>query len=445
VKAPGATPDRWPPSWLAEPETQTLVAAFAAAGLTLRFVGGAVRDALLRLPAGDIDVATPAPPDTVLEALAAAGIKSVPTGLAHGTVTAVIGRRHFEITTLRRDVATDGRHAVVAFDADWNADAARRDFTINAIYLDPDGTLYDPVGGRADLAARRVRFVGDPGQRIAEDVLRLLRYYRFEARYGAGSGDASARAACRAAVPLLPTLSAERVAHELFALLAASDPVRAVRLMQEDGVLAAVLPEATRIDRLESLVEIEASLAAGCDPLRRLAALVAIDPVGASRLAERLRLSVAMRKRLAGLAPPWPAEISAMEQVPPSLPCERGAGTGGPRLPGSDDAGRRMRLALSRLGRERCCDLAMLMAADGRLARERVAELVDYAEAWIAPTFPLSGDDAIALGVARGPRVGRLLNQVREWWETGDFAAGREQCLNRLREIAVNGASNVMS
>ena len=169
---------------------------------------------------GDIDLATPAPPDAVIAALKQAQIKTVPTGIAHGTVTAVVPPRTFEITTLRRDVETYGRHALVAFGADWDEDAARRDFTINAIYLDADGTLYDPVGGRADLAAQRVRFVGDPATRIAEDVLRVLRYYRFEARFGGGEGDAAARAACRDAAPQLATLSAERVSHELMRLLA---------------------------------------------------------------------------------------------------------------------------------------------------------------------------------------------------------------------------------
>src|SRR4029077_20259624 len=178
----------------------------------------------------------------------------VPTGIAHGTVTAVVPPRHYEITTLRRDVETDGRRARVAFDADWAADAARRDFTINAIFLDPDGTVHDPVGGLADLRARRVRFVGDPASRISEDVLRILRYYRFEARFGTGLGDPPARAACRAMASLLPTLSNERVAQEIVRLLETSDPLAALRMMQEDGVLSVVLPEALRFDRLRHLI-----------------------------------------------------------------------------------------------------------------------------------------------------------------------------------------------
>src|SRR5947208_8551331 len=197
-----------PQPWMVEPSTSAVLAALSTGGVEARFVGGSVRDALLGRPIGDIDIATPAPPERIIELLEKSGIKVVATGLAHGTVTAIMPPRHYEITTLRRDVETFGRRARVAFDADWAADAARRDFTINAIYLDPDGTLHDPVGGLADLVARRVRFVGEPATRIAEDVLRVLRYYRFEARFGGGTGDKAARAACRAAAPLLPKLSA---------------------------------------------------------------------------------------------------------------------------------------------------------------------------------------------------------------------------------------------
>src|SRR4051794_39436851 len=255
------------PPWMREPATRALLDALRRGGIEARFVGGCVRDALLCRPSADIDLATPARPEAIIAALEKAGIKAVPTGIEHGTVTAVLPPRHFEITTLRRDVETYGRHARVAFDADWSEDAARRDFTINALYLDPEGTVHDPVGGLADLAAHRVRFVGEPARRIAEDVLRVLRYYRFEARFGHGEGDEAARAACRAAVPLLRTLSAERVAQELLRLLAIADPVRALTMMRDDGVLAAILPEATRLERLERLIAVEGSLIAGNIPL----------------------------------------------------------------------------------------------------------------------------------------------------------------------------------
>ncbi|HEX3881489.1 MAG TPA: CCA tRNA nucleotidyltransferase [Stellaceae bacterium] len=404
------TPKRWPPAWVKARETRATVAALAKAGIEMRFVGGAVRDSLLGRPAtriDDIDAATPARPDAVLAALDAAGIRAIPTGLAHGTVTAVFPQarvpRRFEITTLRRDVETDGRHAIVAFDADWAADAARRDFTINALYLSPDGTVLDPVGGEADLAARRVRFVGDPARRLDEDVLRLLRYYRFEARFGAGGGDAEARAACRAAIARLPTLSAERVAREILGILGAVDAMRVLEMMRDDRVLAAVLPEADRLDRMERL--------GSFDPLLRLAALISVDKAGAACLGERLRLSRLDRDRLAGLAAPFALDPHGDERV--------------------------QRLALHRLGTGRYRDTARLLAAEGRVTPKRLRALLALSDAWTPPVFPIGGGDVAALGVPEGPAVGRLLAAVRGWWEEGDFAADREQCLAKLRETVV--------
>lgn len=396
-----------------EPTTRALLDALSRAGIAARFVGGCVRDALLGQPIADIDLATPTRPEEVTAALEKAGIKVVPTGVEHGTVTAVVPPRHYEITTLRRDVETYGRRARVAFEADWADDAERRDFTINAIYLDPDGTLHDPVGGLADLAAHRVRFVGDPATRIAEDVLRVMRYYRFEARFrggaGASGGDAAARAACRAAVPLLGTLSAERVAQELLRLLAVANPVPALRLMAADGVLEAILPEASQLERLSRLIALEPAP----DPLRRLAALIAVDAAGAAAIAERLRLSNAGRDRLVGLAPPWPIDPAGDRRV--------------------------QRLALYRLGAEHYRDLVLLAAAESGLPASRLGRLLELAARWRPPEFPLGGRDVTALGIAPGPRVGQLLAAVRRWWEEGDFAADRAACLSRLRDIA--GAS----
>jgi poly(A) polymerase len=403
-------PRKIPPQpWMTAPQTLALIEALADDGIAARFVGGCVRDALLRRPIADVDLATPARPEAVIAALEKARIKAVPTGIEHGTVTAVFDAkeppRHFEITTLRRDVETYGRRARVAFDADWVEDAARRDFTINAIYLDPDGTLHDPVGGIADLEAHRVRFVGAPAQRIAEDVLRVLRYYRFEARFGTGTGDPEARAACHAAVPLLPNLSAERVAQELLRLLAVPDPLPALRMMAADGVLAAIVPEATRLDRLQRLVPLEPKP----DPLRRLAALIEVDADGAVALAERLRFSNVQRDRLAGLAPPWPLD--------PKVDL------------------RAQRQALYRLSAERYRDLALLLAAEGALDKPRLADLLALAASWKPPRFPLKGRDVTALGILPGKRVGELLAAVRGWWESGDFAADRKACLQRLKEI----------
>jgi poly(A) polymerase len=396
-----------PQPWMVEPATCAVLAALLAGGVEARFVGGSVRDALLGKQIGDIDIATPASPERVIELLEKAGIKVVPTGLAHGTVTAVVPPRHFEITTLRRDVETYGRRARVAFDADWAADAARRDFTINAIFLTPDGTLHDPVGGLVDLRARRVRFVGDPATRIAEDVLRLLRYYRFEAHFGNGAGDGPARAACRAAAHSLPILSAERVAQELAKLLETPDPIAVLRMMQEDGVLAVVLPEARRLKRLQRLIEIEPAV----DPLLRLAALIEVDGEGATALAARLRFSNAWRDRLRGLSRPWPVD-------------QRG------------DV-REQRRALYRLGVERYRDVAWLMAAEGEVSRSQLTQLLDLAGSWTPPVFPLDGRDVTTLGIPTGERVGQLLAAVRDWWEAGDFTADRAACLAYLRARAI--------
>jgi poly(A) polymerase len=393
---------------MVEPSTMAVLGALAAGREEARFVGGSVRDALLGRPIGDIDIATPAPPERVVELLEKHGIKVVPTGIAHGTVTAITGTppRHFEITTVRRDVETYGRRARVAFDADWTADAARRDFTINAIFLKPDGTIDDPVGGLADLWARRVRFVGDPATRIAEDVLRILRYYRFEARFGTGSGDMPARAACRAAAHLLPSLSAERIAQEVVKLLETPDPGAALRMMQEDGVLAAILPEARRLARLQQMIAVEPRP----DPLRRLAALIDVDRAGAGALAERLHFPNAWRGRLRGLAAPWAID-------PPA------------------DAGAQRR-ALYRLGAERYRDMALLLTAQGEMDPERLVELLDLAGGWVSPTFPLTGRDVVSLGIPPGPRTGRLLGAVHDWWAAGDFAADRAACLAHLEELA---------
>jgi poly(A) polymerase len=395
-----------PQPWMVEPATSAVLGALAAGGVDARFVGGSVRDALLGQRIGDIDIATSASPERVIELLEKARIKVVPTGLDHGTVTAIVPPRHFEITTLRRDVETYGRRARVAFDADWAADAARRDFTINAMFLDPDGTIHDPVGGLPDLRARRIRFVGDPATRIAEDVLRLLRYYRFEARFGTGNGDAQARAACRAAAHLLPTLSGERVQQELIKLLETPDPLAGLQMMQDDGVLAVAVPEARHLDRLRRLMLIEGT----ADPLLRLAALIEVDGEGAVALAARLRFSNVWRDRLRGLSPPRPIDPQGVVRT--------------------------QRRALYRLGVERYRDVAVLIAAEGGMSRNRLTELLDLARGWTPPVFPLAGRDVIALGIPAGERVGRLLSAVHDWWEEGDFTADRAACLAHLRDLA---------
>jgi len=395
-----------PQPWMVEPATRAVLAALGGGGAA-RFVGGAVRDAILGWPVGDIDIATPLAPEEVMRRLAAAGIAAVPTGLAHGTVTAVAPPRHFEITTLRRDVETFGRHARVEFTDDWAADAARRDFTLNALFLDEAGRVFDYVGGLKDLGAGRVRFVGKAEERIREDVLRLLRFYRFHAHYGRVPADPEARAAARALKQLLPNLSSERVAAELLKLLAAPDPLPTLALMQEDGVIAVLLPEARSLDRLAALVPLEAAP----DPLRRLAALVAIDAASAEAVALRLRLSNAQRDRLAAIAaPPWPLDLAADERA--------------------------QRRALRHLGAALYRDLVLLRAAESG-QKARAEALMAFADAATPLEFPLKGRDVTALGIAPGPAVGRLLAEVEAWWEAGDFRADHAACLAELeRRIA---------
>lgn len=411
-----------PQPWITAPETVAVMTALAAAGGEARFVGGCVRDALLGRKVNDVDIATHEPPERVMNLLARAGIKAIPTGIKHGTVTAVIGGRHFEITTLRRDIETYGRHAKVEYTDDWQADAARRDFTMNALFCGADGTVYDPFGGLADLRAQRVRFVGDPEARIREDVLRLLRFFRFHAHYGKPPPDAVALAACRELAPLLPTLSGERLCGETLKLLSAPHPADVVELMQEDGVLKYFLPEATRIDRLRALVTIEESLAgelaARVEPIRRLAALLDGSEPSALAAARRLRLSNAERDRLVGLASD--ADLS----------------------PGLSESTRHR--LIYRYGRERYRDLVLVRWADAvagansmdRGREEGWRELLHAGTRWAAPRFPIRGRDAVRLGVPPGPAVGRLMAALEDWWIAGDFQADRATCLAKLEELA---------
>jgi len=416
-----------PQPWMTAPDTVAVMAALAAAGGEARFVGGCVRDALLGRTVRDIDIATHEPPERVMNLLARAGIKAVPTGIKHGTVTAVIGVKHFEITTLRRDVETYGRHAKVEYTNDWQADAARRDFTMNALFCGTDGTIYDPFGGLADLRAARVRFVGDPEARIREDVLRLLRFFRFHAHYGKGPPDPTALAACRSLAHLLPTLSGERLCGETLKLLAAPQPADGIALMGETGVLAHFLPEATRNDRLRALVAIEAGaprdLVPRTDPLRRLAALLDGSEASALAVATRLRFSQAERDCLIGLA-------------------------GDPEPSPAFDAPARRRL-IYRLGPARYRDRALIawaaaaaggVAMDQRATAAWIGVLRSGAE-WAAPRFPIKGRDAVKLGVPPGPAVGALMATLEDWWIAGDFQADRDSCMAKLKELSATATS----
>ena len=397
-----------PQEWMTAAATGTVMAALNRDGGTARFVGGAVRDALIGRAVTDVDLATDLKPEAVMTRLQAAGVEVIPTGLKHGTVTAVTGKRHFEITTLRVDVETFGRHARVAFGADWQADAERRDFTLNALYLDADGTLYDPTGGRSDLEAGRIRFVGDPATRIAEDYLRVLRFFRFQAHLGRVPPDDAALEACRAAAPKLATLSAERIRVELLKLLAAPDPAPTVRLMAGLGIFAPILPEAVRLDRLAAMVTAERMLDEPPAPLRRLAALLETDdPRG---VADRLRLSNAEIDRVAG----------ALDAAP---------------LPRPGMAPAEARAEIYRCGATRFIDRALLGATQ-MSDPQSYARLFTIARSFAKPKLPVAGGDLIALGVPKGPAVGRLLRQVEEHWIGGDFSADREALLAWAKQQA---------
>jgi poly(A) polymerase len=375
--------------WLADPAARAVVAALAAGGFRAWFVGGAVRNTLLGLPPGDLDLATDAPPDQAMALAEAAGLKAVPTGIDHGTVTLVAHGRAFEVTTLRRDVETFGRRARVAFGADLAADAARRDFTINALYLTPDGALIDPVGGGADLAARRVRFVGDPAARITEDALRILRFFRFHAWYGdPGRGlDPEALAACASAAGRLALLSRERIGAEMRRLLAAPDPAPAVAAMAGAGVLAEALPGADPAP-LGPLIGLEGALGLAPEPMRRLAALGGADP------ARALRLSRADGRRRAALA-------------------AAAAGTAGPGELGY------------RLGAEAGLSaLALRHAAAGTPLPEGAAAAVARGA---AARFPVTAAD-LAPALA-GPDLGRRLAELEARWIASGFALTRAELL----------------
>ena len=403
------------PAWLSAPETAAVLDALEAAGGPdcARFVGGCVRNALLGRPVDDLDIATTLTPEAVIAALKAARIKAIPTGFEHGTVTAVSAGRPHEITTLRRDVETDGRRAVVAFTTDWAEDAARRDFTLNALYADRAGAVFDPVGrGLEDARAGRIVFVGDARTRIREDYLRILRFFRFLAWYGRGAPDQTALAACAALKGGVATLAAERISKELLKLLAADDPRAAVALMARAGVLAEVLPGGQDLARFEALVGIETELLFTCDPILRLAALLPDDEAAVLQAAARLRLSNAQRDRLAAIPGSTPPITSALSP-------------------------RQVRRTVYALGAGAFADRAMLAwAADPDTAATPAWRgLIAQAQGWTPPALPLTGDDAVAAGAPRGPLVGRALREAEAWWIDADFPDDRGAALERLQAV----------
>lgn len=379
-----------------------------------RFVGGCVRNAILGTPVGDLDIATTLTPDLVTQALEAAGIKAVPTGIDHGTVTAVKDGEPFEVTSLRRDVATDGRRAVVAFTSDWEQDARRRDFTLNAVYADRAGTLTDPTGrGVADARAGRIVFVGDPATRIEEDRLRILRFFRFLAWYGKGEPDAAALAAVAAARNSVASLPAERVSKELLKLVAADEPRPAMALMAQSGVLTVLLPSAVDLTSFNGLVEIESDQLFVNDPVLRLATLLPDNEIGMAQAAEALRLSNEMRDRLVAAVGQTPRITSWMSP-------------------------RESRRMVYRIGVEAFRDRIKLMwsKAARSAATHQWRGLLALAESWTPPPFPLTGDDVLKSGVPKGPMVGQVLREVEDWWIDHDFIDDKFSAIEKLKAVA---------
>ncbi len=401
--------------WMTAPGTRAVIDALTAGGADVRFVGGCVRDALLGHESNDIDIGTLDPPERVLALLKDAGLESrtVPRGIAHGTVTALAGGSRYEITTLRRDERTDGRHAEVAFTDDWREDAARRDFTINAMSAAPDGTLHDYFGGQADLEAGRVRFVGDPATRIAEDHLRILRFFRFFAWYGRGEPDADAFVACEAASGAITLLSYERIQSEMLKLLASDDPVPAISAMLNTGVLDQLLPLVQQPEAFTRLIGLERFFSA-LDPIRRLAALIAdsgteYTATAVRAFADRWQLPRIQAERLVALV------------VGPN-----------PITPRIDR--RVQRRLLYRLGRERFWDLVLVVWAKENLDAKdsSLRAMLEIADAWETPEFLLRGEDVIERGIEEGPEVGELLKAVEDWWVEQDFRPDRAALLEKL-------------
>jgi tRNA nucleotidyltransferase/poly(A) polymerase len=411
---------RFPPprldeaEWLKRPATQAVFRALAARGHMARAVGGAVRNALAGRPVADVDLATEALPEQVMAAAEAAGLKAIPTGLAHGTVTVVAGEHPYEVTTLRKDVETHGRHATVAFTDDWAEDARRRDFTLNALYCGADGSVFDPLDGYPDLAARRVRFIGDARARIREDYLRILRFFRLTADFAEGPADAEGLTACVRERAGLAVLSAERVRVELLRLLAAPRGPEIAVLMQEYGLLPAVLGAAPRPTLLARLAAIEAALNLAPDAVLRLAALAVEIPEDAERLRDRLRLSNEQASKLLRAS-----RCSPDADVGPSRP-EATA-----------------KVYIYRDGVEAYAERVLILWARSGAVPEDASwrHRFSLPDRWQRPSFPLRGADVLALGVPAGPRVGEILRILQDRWIAGGFAADEATLRRELRAL----------
>ncbi|MEN3791905.1 CCA tRNA nucleotidyltransferase [Fulvimarina sp. MAC3] len=404
--------------WLRDPILQSVLAVLNEGDEEARIVGGPVRNTLLGAPVSDIDIATTCLPEETVRRVEAGGFKAVPTGIEHGTITVVAGGRPFEVTTLREDVATDGRHAEVKFGRDWEADAKRRDFTINALYATADGEIFDPVGGLADIEGQVLRFIGDAESRIREDYLRILRFYRFFAWYGRGRPDAEGIRASAKLKTGLAKLSAERIWMELKKLLGAPDPSRALLWMRQAGVLTAVLPESERwgIDNIHPLTDAERQFVWPADPLLRLLAIIPPDAARINELAGRLKLSTRERDRLLAYAN---AENPNAEESDGSLRT---------RLYFGDEIAIVDRLKLA---------LALARHKENLDASSRLSAQLSIAERFSSPEFPLSGEDMIAAGYSPGPDLGREMRRLKQIWAEGGFVMSRETLMSKAAETEV--------
>lgn len=408
--------------WMEAPATNAVLDALASGGKEVRFIGGCVRDAILHRPVADIDLATPEPPERVIELLEAADIKAVPTGIEHGTITAVTKDQSFQITTLRRDVKTDGRHAEVEFTDNWKEDAARRDFTFNTLGATADGMIYDYFNGIQDLAERRIHFVGRAEERIKEDYLRILRYFRFIAVIGMRIDDKYGYEQCLRYAPEIANLSGERVRDELFKILESEIKYDAMNLMIDGGVTEHFLPEAKSTVVLKRLIWLETSAikfdSVHTDPIRRMAALIETDAAGVEAIAARLKMSNVQKKTLLELvSPSWTADPFITDEE--------------------------LRALLYRLGPACIIDLCLLewsrrLIDMPRLPREQTdawLRVIETADQWRKIEFPLRGQDVLDLDIEPGPRVSELLAEVETWWTTGGCQADRDACLERLQGL----------
>jgi poly(A) polymerase len=391
--------------WMDDPSVQAVMTSLGAQDLQARFVGGCVRNSLLELPITDIDIATVHPPAETTRRLDNAGITAKATGITHGTVTAILDGRSFEITTLRHDIETDGRHAVVAFTDDWAEDAARRDFTMNALFMDLNGEILDPIKGQNDALHGRVRFVGEPARRIEEDALRILRFFRFQAQYGRGPMDPNGLDACERNAALQAKLSGERIRAELLKLLDARGANSVTRSMVGAGILAPLFQGEPNIDALGRLIALETEIdIAQPDALRRLAILLA--PTGEAT-ADRLRLSNAECVRFLAISTDR-LDLGASETA--------------------------LKAKLYKIGPVRYVDAVLVTAALEHLESTLARTALEIARTWIPPSFPLRGGDLIKLGLAPGERVGRILARAEDLWISDGMRGDRDACLAWARQ-----------